>query len=179
MHQWLLPHHPTRIELKSCRSCHVHGASQTAPSLPPRTRGPSCYLSTAKQVINHIPVILNLHSRASLSRCRFHPLASRASAPKGFPFLSCRSQEIIRPFHLLCLQVVMLCNFLQPATEHFCLPGTQDSSTQQAGGRPQQTELRLSVPILCRAAHMLPSQQTLGWARTRAIESKPNPCLQT
>lgn len=120
MHQWVTKACMPSFhldEVKPCRSCHVHGASQAALLLLSHT-------IKAKLTSDQVAQIQrpDLHSRGSLSRCSLRPSASRASAPKSFPFLSCCAQKVICPFHLLCLQVVMLCDFLQPATQQVSPP---------------------------------------------------------
>lgn len=104
-------------EVKPCRSCHVHGASQAALLL-------LSHIKKAKLISEQVAHTQqpDSNSRGALSRCRLRPSASRASAPKSFPFLSRCPQKVIRTFHLLCLQVVMLCYFLQPTTKQISIP---------------------------------------------------------
>lgn len=115
------------VKTNSCSFCHMHGRLQNnyCCCLHARAKLASWLWQS---MLHHADQ--SLHSRGSLSRhSSCQAPACRASASKGFIFLSCCPQEIICPFHLLCLQVVVFCNFLRPA-RRLCEPASTGTKMQ-------------------------------------------------
>lgn len=136
---FLMPYH-VKKKTKLCRSCHAQCNIAIILLLMPHTKAKVASWLWLSRPFHHVNY--RLHSRVPLAgRSSGQAPACRASAPKGLA--SC-PQEVVRPFHLLCLQVVMFCNFLQP-TKHLSLPqqarGQQCKHNLESYSRPMTSSL--------------------------------------